>query len=217
MISRPDKYRDYADLVLHEQRGVAFEFLEVNRHSELAVVAPHGGGIEPGTSELAGAIAGNNYSLYLFEGLKAANNFDLHISSHRFDAPGCRPLIQGARVALAIHGEGSAEPVVFIGGRDRELMSLLQDTLQSAGFTARKHENPELQGEHPDNICNIGTSGVGVQLEISHGLRAQFFASLTRAGRKQLTPAFHEFVSAVRFCCPSVLPEGDSKGPQTGG
>lgn len=207
-----DKYRDYAHLAQHEHRGVDFEFLEINRASEMVVLAPHGGGIEPGTSELAAAIAGKDYSLFLFEGLKATHNFaDLHISSHRFDAPGCRPLIQSARTALAIHGEGSLQPVVYLGGSDRLQMTLLQNTLQATGFIVRKHDNPELQGEHPDNICNIGTSHAGVQLEISHGLRAQFFASLDRAGRKQPTPLFHDFVSAVRFCCPSIMPKTTSE------
>lgn len=211
-----DKYRDYAHLAENEERGVDFEILAVDRQSQLVVVAPHGGGIEPGTSELAGAIAGSEYSLYLFEGRKASNNFDLHISSHRFDAPGCRTLIQSARVAVAIHGEGSAEPAVFLGGRDQKLLALLQETLQAAGFTTEKHSNPELQGEHPANVCNVGSTGAGVQLEISHGLRAQFFASLKLAGRKQTTARFHEFVSAVRFCCPSVLSKTGSQGSQIG-
>lgn len=214
-MAHTDKYRDYDDLVRHEQLGVTFDYQVTNRHSELVVLAPHGGGIEPGTSELARAIAGSNYSLYLFEGLKSANNFDLHISSHRFDAPGCRALSQAAQVVLTIHGEGSAHPVVFVGGRDQSFLARMQDRLRSAGFTVRRHANPELQGEHPDNICNIGRSRAGVQLEISLGLRTLLFASLTRAGRQQPTPLFHDFVSAVRFCCQSVLQETASGSPRT--
>jgi phage replication-related protein YjqB (UPF0714/DUF867 family) len=53
----------------------------------VAVIAPHGGGIEPGTSELATAIAGDDFSLYLFEGLKSAGNGELHITSTNFDEP----------------------------------------------------------------------------------------------------------------------------------
>lgn len=211
-----DKYRDYAHLSQHESFGIDFVYSEVNRHSEMVVVAPHGGGIEPGTSEVATAIAGQNYSRYLFEGRKNSENFALHISSERFDAPGCRPLIQSSCVAITIHGEGSNEPVVFIGGRDRQWIALLQDALLAAGFVAKKHPDPGLQGEHPDNICNLGTSRAGVQLEISQGLRTQFFPSLTREGRKHPTNRFHEFVSVVRFCCPSVLPETGSQVSQTG-
>jgi phage replication-related protein YjqB (UPF0714/DUF867 family) len=42
----------------------------------LAVVALHGGGIEPGSSEIANDIAGEESSFYAFEGLKAPDNTD---------------------------------------------------------------------------------------------------------------------------------------------
>jgi poly-gamma-glutamate hydrolase-like protein len=58
-----------------------------------ALVAPHGGGIEPGTSELADAIAASDLSFYTFEGLKPSGNTDLHITSTRFDEPMCLTLL----------------------------------------------------------------------------------------------------------------------------
>ncbi|WP_261338761.1 poly-gamma-glutamate hydrolase family protein [Rhizobium leguminosarum] len=39
----------------------------------VAIVAPHRGHIEPHTSEIAAAIAGEDFSLYLFEGLNPAD------------------------------------------------------------------------------------------------------------------------------------------------
>ena len=54
------------------------------------MVAPHGGLIEVGTSEIAHIIAGSEYSLFSFEGLKPYGaNRDLHITSHQFDHPDC--------------------------------------------------------------------------------------------------------------------------------
>jgi phage replication-related protein YjqB (UPF0714/DUF867 family) len=70
--------------------------------------------------------------------------------------------------------------------------------LANSGFTVREHSNPELQGLHPNNICNIGRSGAGVQLEISEGLRKSFFASLNCAGRRQTTCQLDKFSEAVR-------------------
>lgn len=43
--------------------------------------APHGGGIEPGTSEIADAIGGERGSFYTFGGLKSSGTADLHITS----------------------------------------------------------------------------------------------------------------------------------------
>jgi phage replication-related protein YjqB (UPF0714/DUF867 family) len=84
------------------------------------VLAPHAGGIEPGTSELAEAIAARTCSLYMFEGLKRTNNCDLHITSTHFDEPDCLIALGRSDTVLAIHGEDSDTSVTYIGGRDRE-------------------------------------------------------------------------------------------------
>jgi phage replication-related protein YjqB (UPF0714/DUF867 family) len=55
-----------------------------------------------------------------------------------------------------------------------------------------------MKGEEPSNICNRGTSTMGVQLEISRGLRLKLFPSLSRSGRKKRTERFHMFVDAVK-------------------
>jgi phage replication-related protein YjqB (UPF0714/DUF867 family) len=74
-------------------------------------VAPHGGGIEPGTSELADAIAGSDLSFYTFEGLKSSGNTDLHITSTRFDEPMCLTLLASSSVVVTLHGEHSTKTV----------------------------------------------------------------------------------------------------------
>ena len=58
-----------------------------DRDSAYAIIAPHGGGIEPGTTELAEAIARNDFSFYTFEGKKRTSNRDLHLTATRFDEP----------------------------------------------------------------------------------------------------------------------------------
>jgi phage replication-related protein YjqB (UPF0714/DUF867 family) len=164
------------------------------------VVAPHGGGIEPGTSEIAVAIAGEEVSYYAFEGLKSAGNSDLHITSTRFDEPMCLTLIAGSDVILTIHGEKSEEDGggVFVGGLDKTLGRRIGGELRAKGFVVGKHPDPELQGIEPNNLCNRGKSGKGVQLEISRSVREQMFASLSRTGRQTKKRKFYAFVNAVR-------------------
>jgi phage replication-related protein YjqB (UPF0714/DUF867 family) len=50
----------------------------------------------------------------------------------------------------------------------------------------------------PDNICNRGSSGMGVQFELSRSVREGMFSSLSREGRKCPTARFHAFVETVR-------------------
>jgi phage replication-related protein YjqB (UPF0714/DUF867 family) len=194
-----DKYPDFRTLSRHEHRGVDFRILLGLAQPELAVVTPHGGGIEPGTSEIADAVAASELSFYAFEGLKRSGNVDLHITSTRFDEPMCLSLIRQSRVVLTIHGEHSEEEEgVFVGGRDTSLGRRLGTALRSRGFPVGRHADPRLQGLEPANLCNRGTSGRGVQLEISRGLRAQMFDSLSREGRKHPTARFRAFVAALR-------------------
>lgn len=193
-----DKYRSFKHLAVQEAPE-SFRIISVPRRSKVAVIAPHGGAIEAGTSEVARSVAGAELSLYLFEGRKAAGNRDLHITSTNFDEPQGLALVEQSEAVLAMHGEGNdKEAVVYLGGRADDLGAVLKDRLEAAGFDVRTHESPELQGLHTANICNRGTSGAGVQLELSKALRQQFFPSLTPAGRAAPRKRFYEFVRALR-------------------
>ena len=83
-----DDYWSFTELAKNE-REQDYKVFSRPRGSEVIIIAPHGGGIEPGTSEIAEAIAGDNFSLYCFEGLKANCNKILHIKSINFDEPKC--------------------------------------------------------------------------------------------------------------------------------
>ena len=76
-----DKYPNFATLAQHERAGIDYCVLVRRAEPAFAIVAPHGGGIEPGTSEIADAIARQRWSFYTFEGLKRAGNGVLHITS----------------------------------------------------------------------------------------------------------------------------------------
>jgi phage replication-related protein YjqB (UPF0714/DUF867 family) len=192
-----DKYASFQELQSGERRGV-YRVLSRARRSTIAVIAPHGGKIEPGTSEIARKIAGADYSFYSFEGRKKRHNKSLHITSTRFDEPICLGLIGGADCIITIHGENSNEKVVFLGGRDEVKVRRLGDELKQRGFRVRAHKSPRLQGTSLANICNRGRAHAGVQIELTNGLRRSFFRSLSAKGRKTPRRMLGEFVSAVR-------------------
>jgi phage replication-related protein YjqB (UPF0714/DUF867 family) len=99
---------------------------------------------------------------------------------------------------IAIHGEGSEQPVVYLGAKDLKLGARVREALAKAGFTVKEHPNPDLQGLADRNICNRNRKGAGVQLELSRGLREKFFQSLDAHGRKHSKPELTRFANAVR-------------------
>jgi phage replication-related protein YjqB (UPF0714/DUF867 family) len=194
-----DKYPNFAALEQHERSGIDYTVVIRRAEPAFAIVAPHGGGIEAGTSEIADAIASQRWSFYTFEGLKRSGNGVLHITSTHFDEPMCLILLGDTSRVVTIHGEESDDDGegVFLGGLDAELGTSIGALLMAQGFDVRKHPDCNLQGLEPQNICNRGTAGVGVQLELSRAVRETLFDSLTREGRKHPKPRFKVFVDAV--------------------
>lgn len=146
--------------------------MSAKKNSTVAIIAPHGGKIEPRTSEIAAAIAENTFNLYRFEGKKMSNNYNtLHITSGHFDEPRCLTLVQRCDVVVAVHGLGGDEAFVDVGGRDSVLRDAIYDQLRKADFDARVVTLGEHAAISEDNICNKGRQSRGVQLEITRGLR----------------------------------------------
>lgn len=167
----PDKYGSYSELATRETHGTDYRVVAVERPgSPVLIVAPHGGSIEVGTSELAAGIAADDHSLFTFDGLKPwGRNRDLHITSHCFDHPQCLALVARSSVTLGIHG-CRGESQIFVGGLDAELCELLASRLAEAGFPASR-EGHRYLGRNPLNICNRGRRKRGAQLEFTMDLR----------------------------------------------
>lgn len=193
-----DRYACFAELAAHQREGNAYRVRLRRGASYTAIVAPHGGGIERGWSEVAWAIAGKEHPLYSFEGTKGRNNQDLHITSTRFDEPGCLALLQSVERAVTVHGAASRGAVVFLGGRDGELAEGLRTSLQTTGFVVKTQRRVSMQGRDRKNVCNRCRSGAGVQLELTEALQRSFFESLSRVGRRKITKRLQEFAAAVR-------------------
>jgi phage replication-related protein YjqB (UPF0714/DUF867 family) len=201
-----DKYASFADMAKHETENVDYRIRYEIRGSAVAIVAPHGGGIEPGTAELAAAIAGDDLSFYIFEAIKPSNDRDLHITSTNFFEARCDRVLASCAVVVTVHGQGDkTSSVAFMGGKHdatavdaNALRKKIEDALTNSTFLVSPSPSG-LMGTESKNLCNRGTSGAGVQLELSKGLRASMFEKVdTSAGRQTVEQPFLDFVAAIR-------------------
>ncbi|MER7689181.1 poly-gamma-glutamate hydrolase family protein [Streptomyces sp. NPDC097610] len=186
------------------------------------VIAPHGGGIEGGTSELCLATAGYHpadlaptpaagpvHDFWMFEGLMSSGNGALHVTSTHCDDTIARSLCAGSLNVLSLHGctpeqaglEAGAK-AVLIGGLNPTFRQYLLEEFTAAGIRAvTASGEEEIAGISPDNICNRSLLGMGAQLEITTALRASMFATSknTVAERAQnLETPFWTFTLAAR-------------------
>ena len=117
-----DVFSSLAELKSSMEEGVHFRSVSCDRQSSLTVISPHGGFIEAGTSHLAGAIAGDDFNLYDFQGLLPEDPWKLHITSTRFDDQVLLGLLNRSTHAVSVHGLGDADTwTVWIGGLNQVL------------------------------------------------------------------------------------------------
>ncbi|KJR97643.1 MAG: hypothetical protein VR65_23255 [Desulfobulbaceae bacterium BRH_c16a] len=193
-----DRYRNFAELEQNERENQDYKILYRQRVSQIAVMAPHGGGIEPGTLDIADALAGSEYTFYAFKGLKKSGNKILHLTSSSFDEPRGLKIAENAFIVISIHGNRDTGEIVFIGGKNHELKQGIRRALRTAGFEAVITEVPGLRGIDPRNICNRCRSGEGVQLEVSRGLREKLFENLACRTSRKKTNDFYHFINTVK-------------------
>lgn len=166
-----DTFANFAELATACRAGVDYRIRSRNRAARVLIMAPHGGTIEPGTSELAEAVAGEDLDLYCFEGLQTGAFKRLHLTSTHFDEPGALAIVASADAVIAVHGLAAPDESVLIGGRDLALGGGIAEALMEAGIAARQVVDGPYAGHQAENICNRGRAGRGVQLEIGRGLR----------------------------------------------
>jgi len=186
-----DTYRNFKELKASETEWqITFE----DRRSPVSILAPHGGDIEPHTSDIASLVAADKYNLFCFDGGKKSNNQTLHITSHKYDEQQALSLVRLSLLVITIHGCTQTKPMVFIGGLHTQLKENISQALDRfkvpSVICAR---GSPYGGQHPENICNKGLTGKGVQLEISRPLRDTPLAwyTIARAIREALDRLCH--------------------------
>jgi phage replication-related protein YjqB (UPF0714/DUF867 family) len=199
------------------------------------ILAPHGGGIEPGTSELCLAVAGHHptnlpitppagvtHDYWMFEGVREAGNAALHVKSTGCDDVVAVSLCAGALSALSLHGFDPAKSqlppdkqLVLVGGGDELLRGLLLQALDNVDLPVEDAGgHGELDGNNRCNIVNRTLRGKGAQLEISEPLRETMFGDNSRPGRKHTTTqVFWTFVAACRDALDRLEAEPDVADP----
>lgn len=189
-MAKGDKYASWEELLENTTEGVDYR-VTVQRAlgSATAIIAPHGGGIEPLTLELARSIAGSDHNFYAFEGIRRTNNWDLHITSHRFKEERAIALLKTCDRVVAIHGWGGPAKSLQVGGSDGTLGKAIHGVLVAAKFDSKIETTGAYAGAEPLNICNRSRTGKGVQLELRAGLRDLL---------KKDDRAFAAFVEAIR-------------------
>ena len=193
-----DMYGSYEELRQIEQEDQDFKICCQERSSGVAIMAPHGGGIEPGTSEIAKEVAKPEHTFYAFEGLKPRGNRVLHLTSTNFDEPIGLGIAQKAQQVVTIHGCATKEEIVHLGGLDSDLKNKIQTCLSNEGFRVGESQILAAQGASRDNICNRSKNGRGVQIEVSSGLRRCMFESLSRKGRTKPNDTYYKFAKALK-------------------
>lgn len=202
-----DLYASYRRLLKKEVDGIDYRIVSLSRKSTDLIMAPHGGNIEPQTSQIATGIAADDLSLYLFEGLrKPLKHHELHVTSHKYDEPQALEIVGKSDRTVAVHGrkDGKDPATVWLGGLDTETGRRISEWLRDAGFST-SFPIGKLAGKHNNNICNRNGRSKGVQLEIPKTLRRQLGRSKARMA---------EFCEAVRG---ALMQCDEPKGPIKGG
>lgn len=188
----PDMFGSYDELSKKMTEGKDYLVITAqgDGSSNVAIIAPHGGKIEHGTSEIAKETAGDSYRLYSFEGIMPKDNFThLHITSHKFAESRCLDLIAGCDLVLAVHGrqDRNDPETTGVSGLNSNLIDAVVRHLRSVGFVASV--DSAFPAKNPLNICNCGRSRQGVQIEIPNSLRFRLEDSTLR---KRYTGALRE-------------------------
>ncbi len=179
--------------------------------SNIAIMAPHGGGIEPGTATIADAVAHGDHDYYAFKGIRSVNNRRLHIPSIYFDEPQAMEVIRRCHTVITLHGCKADGRIIYLGGRDSSLKQWVGARLIQSGHKVETPSNISLRGEHRHNLCNRGLRGKGLQLEISGPLRR----CLSGKGgwhRRRPTPELQSFALAIRQGIRDAQEDGSFSG-----
>jgi len=231
----PDYYQSMTELYQNEVEGINFSKEWFRQHwryqtsknykeeNEIFIMAPHGGSIESGTTELALATAGfttgfngqlaaaGSYDYFIFNGTNPGNlNGRLHVTSSQYDDVVALELVRNSLISLAFHGCTDGQPAAstgpgykacLIGGRDEPFKQLLEERLRGVGFNAYITDQEMLNGDLPNNIISKNKRKAGAQLELTTSFRKAFYGINSRTKRRTTTKAgFWLFVNTIREC-----------------
>ena len=145
----------------------------------LGLMAIHGGGIEPGTEEMARFVAYHSgASLYVYAGRLSGGNLSLHRPSHDGRIEQRALVVQflkHVKTAISIHGHGRRQKRAYVGGLHQSMVQRFVEIARPAlsqyeWISDPKIIPPGLSGRSPSNVVNLPPAK-GMQLELPLKLR----------------------------------------------
>jgi phage replication-related protein YjqB (UPF0714/DUF867 family) len=145
----------------------------------LGLMAIHGGGIEPGTEEIARFVAYHSgASLYIYAGRLSGGNLSLHRPSHDGRIEERALVVQflkHVKTAISIHGHGRGQNRAYVGGLHQSMVQSFVELARTALSQYEWISDPEiippgLSGQSPSNVVNLPPAK-GMQLELPLKLR----------------------------------------------
>lgn len=167
------KISSYKELMATKIEGKDFEVKTRYVNGKALVMAIHGGKLEPGTTELADAIASKKFSFYSFTAL-VDDYLGLHLTSTDFDEPRLSELTQVAEKCLSLHGLKDDERDFCVGGANAQKRKAYAALLAQKFPKWRSCElccppNSGTSNQNVVNRCKLP----GVQIEMGRSLRAE--------------------------------------------
>lgn len=211
-MAEPRNYQEILDRGYIPGRDFRIAFGDGNI-ARCLLVAPHGGGIEPGTSEILRALSDFGWAWYEFAGfLRSGNKAALHIASAQFDEPALVTLLPRTNFVLAIHGATETSGlVVYVGGNRDAWRAAMIAAINAATATheLQAMEAPtHLGGTEPRNLANRGKLGYGLQLEFSRGARNLLFPpDCSREARGRRSPRLDALARAIHTGLKQLIPD----------
>ena len=199
-----DYYTSMTQLERETKEGIDWKKETRDQGNQVLIVAPHGGNIEQGTSELTKLLAQQGgYDYFSFEATRPSNNTQLHVTSTHYDDPTLHQMVEGRSATISIHGAKGDDPIVFLGGAKSDLRDEIQSQLESRGFTVQVP--PEyLGGLNENNFINKNENSTGVQLELTISLRKALFnnqdmSTSSRKNEDNWSPLMYQFADALHM------------------
>lgn len=178
--SRRDTFNSFSELekAFPDNKPYSIEVVDRSKHPiSVAVLAVHGGVIEPFTDEMAKLIAGNDYSYYLFKAKAVPgtdSDFYLHTTSVHFDEPLALKLVSQSDICISLHGfndkKKNPNGRICVGGGNPDLREKVFTHLKEKLPSVSTESCPSftaIQAENIVNKCRL----YGVQMETSGELR----------------------------------------------
>ncbi|NWK84615.1 poly-gamma-glutamate hydrolase family protein [Staphylococcus sp. GSSP0090] len=199
---KSDYYSSMTELYNDTKEGVDWKKDTRDTGKSVLIVAPHGGNIEQGTTELTKLVANNgNFDYFSFEAIRPSNNTQLHVTSTHYDDATLHDMIQDRSATISIHGAQGDEQIVYLGGLKSSLRDAIQSQLEGKGFNVKVP--PEyIGGANSNNFINKIEGSTGIQLELTTALRKAFFkdGNSNTAARKNIdnwTSTMYDFAQAL--------------------